>query len=78
MKDGAISPFGGGGGLIVITESTTSDASCLAKEALSFVASEVFATLINVARSNFEGTLKESKNLHPIESLLMDIICITV
>jgi hypothetical protein len=55
-------PFGGGGGRIARIASTTSAASCFAREARSFVASEVLATLMSVGRSNFEGCLNVSKN----------------
>lgn len=55
-------PFGGGGGRIVRTASTTSAASCLASPAFTFVASEVYATFTNVGRSNLDGCLNLSKN----------------
>ena len=55
-------PFAGGGGRMVRTASTTSAASCLESAAFTFVASEVCATFINVARSNLDGCLNVSKN----------------
>jgi hypothetical protein len=48
---------------MVKTASTTLAASCFASVAFTFVASDVYATSINVARSSFEGCLKFSKNL---------------
>jgi hypothetical protein len=49
---------------MVMTASTTSAANCFAMDVFSLVESDVLATSINVARSNFEGCLKPSKNLY--------------
>ncbi len=47
---------------MVTTASTTSAASFLASTELTFVARDVWATLISVARSSFECCLKVSRN----------------
>lgn len=55
-------PAAGAGGLMVSTASTTFAASDFANAALTFVASEVYATLIKVARSIVNSCLNPSKN----------------
>ena len=47
---------------MVNTASTTSAASCFASALLTLVASEVYATLMSVARSRVAGCLNLSKN----------------
>ena len=47
---------------MVNTASTTSAASCFANALLTLVASEVYATLMSVARSRVAGCLNLSKN----------------
>jgi hypothetical protein len=55
-------PFGGAGGRMVITASTTDSESCCARAALSFVERDVFARLTRLGRSRLEGCLNVSKN----------------